>query len=44
MELVFGDSDKFKIMFSNGDIINIIKISFKERLSLEGFINLNKFF
>lgn len=44
MEPVPGDSDKPKIMFSNGDTTNTIKISSKERLSSEGLTNLNKFF
>ncbi|MCE6061565.1 putative immunoglobulin-blocking virulence protein [Mycoplasmopsis agalactiae] len=44
MEPVPGDSDKPKIMFSNGDTTNTIKISSKERLSSEGLANLNKFF
>ncbi|TKA59391.1 hypothetical protein MBOVa_2740 [Mycoplasmopsis bovis 8790] len=44
MEPVPGDSDKPKIMFSNGDTTNTIKISSKETLSSEGLTNLNKFF
>ncbi|MCE6056303.1 putative immunoglobulin-blocking virulence protein [Mycoplasmopsis agalactiae] len=44
MEPVPGDSDRPKILFSNGDTTNTIKISSKERLSSEGLTNLNKFF
>nr|WP_318030763.1 hypothetical protein [Mycoplasmopsis bovis] len=44
MEPVPGDSDKPKIMFSNGSTTNSIKISSKEKLSSDGLTNLNKFF
>lgn len=44
MEPVPGDSDKPKIMFSNGDTTNSIKISSNEKLSSDGLANLNKFF